>query len=122
MAGFEAYFSHEKGRDHFLCIVGNGTGQPTKSGSTGPGITLNRTGVGIIEVIWANHPGTFLGVKGANFSATTASGVKGFTVVPGDYDATNQKVTINITNAAETLVDLSSTQKLCMTFAFKFGT
>lgn len=120
MSGWEAFRTHTKGREHVLRFTGNGTGQPTLN--AGPGITLNRTGVGIIDVSWTNHPGTFLAVKSFVFQASTASGVKGFTVVPGDYDATNLKITLNITNAGETLTDLSSTQKLTVVFEFTFGT
>lgn len=116
-AGWEQKSSLVKGVDHFVSIIGNGTGQPTKR--EGQTVTLNRTGVGIIEVIWPDNPGVYCGVKGRCFEATTASQVKGFTVVPGDYDTTNLKITLNITNAAETLTDLSSTQRLSITFAFK---
>jgi hypothetical protein len=120
MAGFEAYKTHEKGREHVVRFVGNAGATPTSY--IGPGVTLAWVSTGIIDITWTNHPGTFLAHKSSTFQATTASQVKGFTVVCGDYNATTMTIRINITNAGETLADLSSTQKLCMVFEFKFGT
>lgn len=101
----------------FLRYTGNGTGQPTKI--YGKNITLNRTGVGVIDITWTEMPGTFGGCAGFCFDAATQSGVKGFTVVPGAYSNSTRTLTINTTNAAETLVDLSTVQNLSLTFWFK---
>lgn len=100
-----------------LKYTGNGTSQPTKV--YGRNITLNRTGVGIIDVTWTEMPGVYGGLAGWAFEAATQSGVKGFTVVPGTYSNSTRTLTINTTNAGETLVDLSTVQQLSLTFWFK---
>lgn len=105
------------GVDHFVGIVGAGTAQPTKT--EGAAITLNRTGVGIIDVSWSGNPGTYMGVKGRCFESTTIAALKGYSVVAGTYDVTNRKITLNITDASDTLADLAATQRLSITFAFK---
>lgn len=85
----------------------------------GRGVATTRTGVGIVNLVWDENPGTYMGVMGACFEATVQSGVKGFTVVPGVYNATTRTLTINITNAGETLADLAAAQQLSITVAFK---
>lgn len=99
-------------------LTGNGTGQPTKV--FGRGATLNRTGVGIIDIAWAEFMGAPIGLVSHQFESATQSGLKGFTVVPNAVGAVTARTsTINVTNAAETLVDLSSAQSLTLTYAFK---
>ena len=85
----------------------------------GRGVTCTRTGVGLVSLIWDENPGTYMGVIGWCFEATTASGVKGYTVVPGVYNTTTRMLAINITNAGETLTDLAAAQQLSITVAFK---
>jgi len=116
-AGWELMSSQPKEVDFFVSMLGTGAAQPTKL--EGSGVTLNRTGVGVIEIIWPDFPGTYMGCKGRCFEATTQSAMKGYTMVPGDFDTTNLKITINITNAADTLADLAAAQRLSMTFAFR---
>jgi len=98
-------------------FTGNGTGAVTKN--FGRGVTVTRTGVGILTIVWDEFPGVFIGIMGWSFSATTASGVKGWTVVPGDYVTSTRTLTINMTNGSDTLADLSSTQQLTMMISFK---
>lgn len=85
----------------------------------GRGVTCTRTGVGLISLVWDENPGTYLGVGGWCFEATTASAVKGFTVVPGVFNTTTRTLAISITNASETLTDLAALQQLSITVLFK---
>lgn len=85
----------------------------------GRGVATTRTGVGLISLVWDENPGTYAGVMGWCFEATTASGVKGYTVVPGVYNTTTRTLAINITNAGEVLTDLAALQQLSITVAFK---
>src|SRR5688572_4303810 len=90
--------------DHFVKFVG-GTNAVTKV--FGQGVTVTYISTGIVDLVWASNPGTFLGFL-ATFQATTASGVKGFTVVPGVFNTTTYTLRLNITNASETLANLAA--------------
>ncbi len=114
---FKARSTEAENVDTFVNFTGNGTGAITEN--FGRGVTTTRTGVGILTLVWDEFPGKYMGVKGWCFEATTASSVKGFTCVPGDYNSTTRTLTINLTNAGETLVDLSTVQRLSITVAFK---
>lgn len=105
-----------KRKDFVIRLTGNGAAQPTQS--FGAGMTVNRTGVGVIEILWQQVPGQYVGLTGRCFEATTQSQLKGFTVVAGDFDTTNLKITLNITNAAEVLADLAAAQSLTLNFTF----
>lgn len=104
---------------HHVRFVG-GTTAVTKFADTGQGITPTYISTGIVDLIWAENPGNFQGLAGMpDFQATTASAVKGFTCVPGVYNATTFTLRLNITNASETLVDLAALQWLSVCALFK---
>lgn len=84
----------------------------------GRGVATTRTGVGLISLVFDEGMGTYLGIIGWCFEATTASGVKGYTVVPGVYNTTTRTLAINITNQGETLTDLAAAQQLSITVGF----
>lgn len=84
----------------------------------GRGVTVTYIGTGLVDLVWAEPQGTYLGVDGWGFDATTASGVKGYTVVPGDYNSTTRTLRLNITNAGETLTDLAAAQNLSIGIVF----
>lgn len=84
----------------------------------GRGVTVTYIGTGLVDLVWAEPQGTYLGVDGWGFDATTASGVKGYTVVPGDYNSTTRTLRLNITNAGETLTDLAAAQNLSIGLVF----
>lgn len=85
----------------------------------GRGVQTTRTGVGIVNLVWDENPGTYVGVMGWCYEATVQSGVKGYTMVPGVYNTTTRTLTINITNAGETLTDLAAAQQLSINIGFK---
>lgn len=98
-------------------MLGTGAAVPTKV--FGRGLTLTRTSAGIINLIWIEYPGNYVGITGDCFEATVQNGLKGYTVVAGDWNAATRTITINITNAADTLTDLAAAQSLTLEVAFK---
>lgn len=118
-AGWDAKCSQPKTVDHFISILGTGANPVVKL--EGASTTPNRTGVGVIEFIWPDFPGTYMGCVGHAFEATAQAALKGYSVVVGDFDAALSKVTINITNTADALTDLAAAQRLSITFKFRNG-
>lgn len=116
-AGWEMYATSIKAKHHTVAIQGNGTGQPTQI--EGPGMTLNRTAVGVIDITWDQLPGQYIGLVSRSFEAATPSQLKGYSAVCTRFDPTTFKVTLNITDATNTLADLTSTQFLTLSFLFK---
>ncbi len=82
----------------------------------GIGSTVTYVSTGIVDVVFPTGLGTFIGLAGSNFQATTASGVKGYTVVPGVISGTTLR--LNITNASESLTDLAALQWLTIEAVF----
>jgi hypothetical protein len=103
--------------DTFIKFTGAGAAPVVKV--AGKGVTITRTGVGLVSLIFDEFAGVYLGVKGFCFEATVAAGVKGYTVVPGVYNTATRTLAINMTSAAEALVDLAALQQLSLTLAFK---
>lgn len=97
-----------------------GTTAVTKVDGTGQGITVTYISTGIVDLTFSEDQGTFQGLSGApSLQATTASAVKGFTCVPGVYNATTRTLRLNITNASETLTDLAALQWCSVTMLMK---
>lgn len=116
-AGWELMDAQPKAVTHFVRMLGTGAAQPTKV--EGASVNLNRTGVGVIEVLWPDFPGSYMGCRGHCFEATAQAALKGYSVVIGAFDTTLLKVTINITDSTNTLVDLAAAQNLSLTFGFR---
>jgi len=115
MSDYDSLVSEAGLRDYLVRFVG-GTAAVTKV--FGQGVTVSYISTGIVELTWGRNPGTFVGAQ-FNFQATTASAVKGFTCVPGVYNATTYKLRLNITNASESLTDLAALQWLNCRVSFK---
>ena len=118
-AEYDIKATEPAGRLHIVKFVG-GTAAVTKV--FGHGMTVTYVSTGIVDIAWpdtASKPGVFLGCGGHCFEATTASGVKGYTVVPGVYNTTTKTLRVNITNASETLADLAALQWLTLSLLFK---
>lgn len=121
-AEFEVFTNLATERDYTFTFVG-GAAAITKE--FGVGATLTYVSTGLVDIQWSanqSKPGTFVGLKGHGFRATTSSGIKGYSVGLGDYDATNRKVRLAIWDASNNLVDLTSTQHLTITIAFVIET
>lgn len=84
----------------------------------GTGVTVTYIGTGLVDLVWAEFPGVYIGVDGWGFDATTAADLKGFTVVPGAYNTTTRTLRLSITNASEALTDLAAAQNLTIGIAF----
>ncbi len=88
----------------------------------GDGVTVTWISTGIYDLAFGTDaPTAFATVMSHQFAATTASAVKGFTLVPGVFNTTTNKLRINVTNAAETLTDLAALQWLTLTILIKFA-
>lgn len=84
----------------------------------GRGVTVTYIGTGLVDLVWAEFPGTYIGIDGYCFDATTAADLKGFTVVPGLYNTTTRTLRLSITNASEALTDLAAAQNLSIGVVF----
>lgn len=105
---FDGRYSEPEVREHLIRFVG-GTNAVTKV--LGNGITVSYVSTGVVDLVWTDDPGTFLGAT-FGFQATTQSGVKGYTVVAGAYNASTKTLRLNITGASEALVNLAALQWL----------
>ncbi len=101
--------------EHIVKLAGAGASTPTKT--FGRGVTIGRTGAGAYTLTWAEFPGTYVGLTGFSFESGTQSGLKGYTVVTNS--PSSGVITINVTNAGETLTDLASGQSLTLKYTFK---
>lgn len=115
--GYPARASEPEQFDLFVVMTGTGNGTvPTKN--IGRGVTLTWVSTGIIKLTFADYEGVFMGGS-PTWQATTASALKGFSVVFGAFDATGTIVNINITNSSQTLVDLQVLQTLGLQLSFR---
>lgn len=111
--------SREEGlRVHPIRMVGTGASAPTKV--YGRNVTIAYSSAGIYTVTWSSSqpPGTFVNAV-ASLAATTASGLKNFSLILSDYDTTNLRLTLTLYNAAGTLTDLTSAQWISLNVTFK---
>lgn len=112
---FDCMASEPEFRSYFIKFVG-GAAAVTKV--FGQGVTVTYSATGIVNLTWTENPGNFLGAT-FGFQATTASAVKGYTCVPGVYNASTKTLTLNITGATEVLTDLAALQWLNCWVMFK---
>lgn len=101
-------------------LTGASTSDPTRR--AGPGVTVTRTGAGVLKFAFADNPGTFVGIAGHAFRADTPSGVKGYTISGDTYIApasgASGYIEVSLWDASNAAVDLTSVQYLDVTFAF----
>jgi hypothetical protein len=105
-------------REHLVQFVG-GAAAVTKV--FGRGITVTYVSTGLVDLKWSttdDAPGTFVGPKCLQLHATTASGVKGFSVATGVYNASTRTLRVAIWDASNNLVDLAALQWLTATILF----
>lgn len=113
--GYELHTSQPETFEHFVKFVG-GTTAVTKL--YGPGVTVTYVSTGVVDVTWSETPGTYLGFT-SGLHATTQSGLKGFTIVGGDFNTTTRTVRLNIYNSSFALADLAASQWAMLNFRFK---
>lgn len=94
--------------DRVLRIKGNAAASPTVE--YGRGMTVTWISTGLYEIAFNENPGQYICFEGPNWEATTASALKGYSAVAGNWDATNFKLRVSVTNSSDTLADLTSVQ------------
>ena len=112
---FEHYNTQPEVVEHFVKFVG-GTTAVTKL--YGPGMSVTYVSSGVVDLTWSETPGTYLGFT-HGLHATTQSGLKNYSIVGGDYNATTRTLRLNIFNSAGTLTDLAASQWAMLAVKFK---
>jgi hypothetical protein len=102
---------------HVVKFVG-GTTAVTKV--YGEACSVTYVSTGIVDVTFPEQMGTFEGLAGIPVvPGDHGQRVKGYTCVPGVYNATTRTLRLNITGASESLVDLAALQWLTLIGVFK---
>ena len=101
-------------QDSIVKFVG-GTNAVTKV--LGRGVTVTYVSAGIVNLVWAESPGTFAGVTGYCFQATTAADVKNYILVPGVWNSTTWTLVLNMTESS-TLTNLAALEWLTLRVSF----
>lgn len=102
-----------------ISIVGVNDANPTET--YGKGVTITRTAEGVYRITWATNPGTFVGIVGHMFGATTMSDVKGYTVSRGVYNTSAYTLDLSVWNSSFAAADIVALQYLDVTVQFKRG-
>lgn len=102
--------------DHFIKFVG---GSSAVTAVEARGCTVTYISTGIVDLVFKELEGSFAGVAGHGFEATTVADLKGYSVVVGVFNTTTKTLRLNITNASDTLADLAALQWLSITLKFK---
>lgn len=105
--------------DHVISFVG-GTAAVTKVAGTAQGVTVTYVSAGLVNLVWKDNPGLFLGAL-PGLQATVPAGLKQYAVVFGVFNTTTFTLPVNIYNAAGTLTDLAALQWLTANVKFKMS-
>lgn len=107
---------------HHISLNGAGTSVPTVQAKTGNGMSVARSGVGVLVITWADNPGTFVGFN-YGFGAATATAVDGWTVVRSAFTAATSTadatLTLTIFSDTPAAADLATNSILDLTFIFR---
>jgi len=98
-------------------ILGTGAADPTREIGADAGITVTRQGVGVLRFQFDHNPGKYLGQE-HSLIATTMTALLGFTLVFGDWDATNLRIDATLGNAANAAAELAAAQRISVVFNF----
>jgi hypothetical protein len=85
----------------------------------GRGVTVTYVSTGLVDLVWSEFPGLYIGLDGWGFDATTASAVAGYSCNAGAYNSTTRTLRVSIYNGSNTLADLAALQNLTLGVAFK---
>jgi hypothetical protein len=98
-------------------ITGTGAADPVKR--FGQGVTVTRTGVGVVKFTFASNPGTFKG-WGADVGADAPAAVKNYSWTRGAYDTAGGvfSISVSLWTGAGAAVDLAAAQYLDLEFRF----
>lgn len=108
-----------EGYDCVVKVLGVNGADPTNA--IAPGCTVTRTGEGAYLITWGEYPGTYKGLKGYGFEATTPADLKGYTVVTGLYNATARTLAFVVYDSTFTAADLVALQSLTLTLGFSYS-
>lgn len=105
-------------RAHVIKLTGAGASAMTVTSGTTLGLSITYVGAGDHKLVWSESPGNFVSAV-TQLQAATPSGLKNFSVILKDYDATNKTLEVFIFNGSGTATDLSTAQSLNLTVTFK---
>lgn len=103
-------------REHIVKLLG-GVGAVTLV--RGRAIKANYISTGVVDLVWSENPGYYIGPDGFCFHATTPAQVKGYTMVASAWNVATKTLRINITSAADALVDLAALQWVAFSVLFE---
>lgn len=104
--------------DHDVRFVG-GSAAVTKVADTGRGMTVTYISTGVVELTWADNPGTFHTCT-FGLQATTPGNVKAYVPVAGAYNATTFKLRLYLYESGS-LADLDALEWLSVRATFKLA-
>jgi hypothetical protein len=100
---------------YIVVLTGAGAATPTKT--LGQGVTVGRSGAGVLSLTWGENPGTFLGCT-FGFGATTAADLDGWTVSHGPLSA-SYVLPLAVFDEAPAAADLPAATTLTLIAWFK---
>lgn len=104
---------------HEMRFVGTGAAVPTRE--LGQGVTLTRSGVGVLLLTWAENPGVFVNAQ-PELRAATPGNVKNCDVVLGVYNPATRAIAIEIYSSAGAARDLAALEYLDLSIKFAHTT
>ncbi len=113
---FPVQTSEPELKEHITKFVG-GTTAVTKV--FGKSVTVTYVSTGVVDLVFSETPGAFVGCLGYCFEATTQADLKGFTMVPGVMNTTTNTLRVKIYNSSFALADLAALNWLTLKLAFK---
>lgn len=104
---------------HVVRFVG-GASAVTKQDGGGEGITVTYVGSGVVNLVWANAPGTFLGGI-ASVQAATPGDIDTYTVTFDTYDTSTLTLPLTLSEGG-TPTDLAANEYCtCVLFFYRPG-
>lgn len=101
---------------HVVRFVG-GTTAVTKV--LGLGLATTYISTGVVDLVWSENPGLYLGLVGApSFDATTPANVKTYVGIPGTWNSTTFTLRLSMYEGG-TLTDLAALEWCSLTPLFK---
>jgi hypothetical protein len=105
---------------HVVRFVG-GAAAVTKETGGGEGITVTYVGSGVVNLVWAKSPGTFVGAIGS-VQAATPNNVDTYTVTFDTFDTSTNTLPLTLSEGG-TPTDLAAGEYCtCVLFFYRKGT
>lgn len=100
--------------EYLVRMVG---GSAAVTGVIDAGVAVTYVGTGDYLLTWAENPGTFLGAT-SGLQATTASDIKGHTVIFGAWDSSAFTLAVKLFNASDAAHDLAALEWITVRATF----